>query len=206
MGLLIVALRGAATLKARALKEVWNIAAVIPVEKGTVGGGQQHQKQSVPKQHHRKLECHGSSISDDVSLEGESNFLGICSQELLARGTELLKRTREGAVLVIISLVNDLLFKSSTYIDVVHFINRCTALEGCISVHQQDGPGKNDCTLKLVLVSKFWPWLLICGVAVRLQVMLKMKSRHVAGTITKKKKSEWKKQNDSISHHIVAVY
>jgi hypothetical protein len=107
MGLLIVALRGAATLKARALKEVWNIAAVIPVEKGTVGGGQQHQKQSVPKQHHRKLECHGSSISDDVSLEGESNFLGICSQELLARGTELLKRTREGAVLVIISLVND---------------------------------------------------------------------------------------------------
>jgi hypothetical protein len=113
MGLLIVALRGAATLKARALKEVWNIAAVIPVEKGTVGGGQQHQKQSVPKQHHRRLECHGRSISDDVSLEGGSNFLGICSQELLARGTELLKRTREGAVLVIISLINDLLFKSS---------------------------------------------------------------------------------------------
>ena len=35
-----VALRGAATLKARALKEVWNIAAVIPVDKGLgVGGG-----------------------------------------------------------------------------------------------------------------------------------------------------------------------
>ncbi|KAI4984736.1 hypothetical protein ZWY2020_017366 [Hordeum vulgare] len=33
------ALRGAATLRARALKEVWNIAAVIPVEKGTMGGG-----------------------------------------------------------------------------------------------------------------------------------------------------------------------
>ncbi|KAK2997569.1 hypothetical protein RJ639_026441, partial [Escallonia herrerae] len=34
------ALRGAATLKARALKEVWDIAAVIPVEKGArVGGG-----------------------------------------------------------------------------------------------------------------------------------------------------------------------
>ncbi|PSS16004.1 VAN3-binding protein [Actinidia chinensis var. chinensis] len=37
------ALHGAATLKARALKEVWNIAAVIPVEKGmagmTVNGG-----------------------------------------------------------------------------------------------------------------------------------------------------------------------
>jgi hypothetical protein len=96
--LLVVALRGAATLKARALKEVWNIAAVIPVEKGTVGGGGHHQKHGAPKQqqqHHRKLESNGSSISD-VSLEEENNFLGICSQELLARGTDLLKRTRKG--------------------------------------------------------------------------------------------------------------
>jgi len=83
-------------LKARALKEVWNIAAVIPVEKGTVGGGGHHQKHGAPKQQHRKLESNGSSISDDVSLEEENNFLGICSQELLARGTELLKRTRKG--------------------------------------------------------------------------------------------------------------
>ena len=39
------ALRGPATLRARALKEVWNVAAVIPVEKGTVagGGGGHHQ-------------------------------------------------------------------------------------------------------------------------------------------------------------------
>ncbi|GJN23994.1 hypothetical protein PR202_gb11698 [Eleusine coracana subsp. coracana] len=124
------ALRGAATLKARALKEVWNIAAVIPVEKGTVGGGH-HQKQTVPKQH-RKLESNGSSISDDVSLEEESNFLGICSQELLARGTELLKRTRKGALHWKVVSV---------------YINRMGL------------------------------------------VMLKMKSRHVAGTITKKKKS-----------------
>ncbi|TVU04149.1 hypothetical protein EJB05_50286 [Eragrostis curvula] len=124
------ALRGAATLKARALKEVWNIAAVIPVEKGTVGGGN-HQKQSVLKQH-RKLESSGSSISDDISLEEESNFLGICSQELLARGTELLKRTRKG---------------------VLHW--------------------------KVVSV-----YINRMGL-----VMLKMKSRHVAGTITKKKKS-----------------
>jgi hypothetical protein len=81
-------------LKARTLKEVWNIAAVIPVEKGTVGGGH-HQKQQ--QQQHRKLGSNGSSVSDDISLEEESNFLGICSQELLARGTELLKRTRKGA-------------------------------------------------------------------------------------------------------------
>jgi hypothetical protein len=69
------------------------------VEKGTVGGGGHHQKHGAPKQqqhhHHRKLESNGSSISD-VSLEEENNFLGICSQELLARGTELLKRTRKG--------------------------------------------------------------------------------------------------------------
>ncbi|CAM8911795.1 unnamed protein product [Rhodiola kirilowii] len=81
------ALRGAATLKARALKEVWNIAAVTPVEKG---------------------------------------------RELLARGSDLLKRTRNG----------DLHWKIvSVYIN---------------------GTG---------------------------QVMLKMKSRHAAGTITKKKKN-----------------
>uniref|UniRef100_A0A0D9VWM3 PH domain-containing protein n=1 Tax=Leersia perrieri TaxID=77586 RepID=A0A0D9VWM3_9ORYZ len=124
------ALRGAATLKARALKEVWNIAAVIPVEKGTVGGGH-HHKQNVQKQH-RKLESNGSSISDDLSLEEENNFLGICSQELLARGTELLKRTRKGALHWKVVSV---------------YINRMGL------------------------------------------VALKMKSRHVAGTITKKKKS-----------------
>ncbi|CAD6205904.1 unnamed protein product [Miscanthus lutarioriparius] len=126
------ALRGAATLKARALKEVWNIAAVIPVEKGGVGGGGHHQKHGAPKQqHHRKMESNGSSISD-VSLEEENNFLGICSQELLARGTELLKRTRKG---------------------ILHW--------------------------KVVSV-----YINRMGL-----VMVKMKSRHVAGTITKKKKS-----------------
>ncbi|XVF66625.1 hypothetical protein PTKIN_Ptkin10aG0051900 [Pterospermum kingtungense] len=73
------ALRGAATLKARTLKEVWNIAAVIPVDKG--GGN-------------------GSNGSSNGSFSGElvpeENFLGICSRELLARGCELLKRTRKG--------------------------------------------------------------------------------------------------------------
>nr|BAK05819.1 predicted protein [Hordeum vulgare subsp. vulgare] len=129
------ALRGAATLRARALKEVWNIAAVIPVEKGTMGGGGggggggHHHKQNVQKQH-RKLESNGSSISD-LSLEEENNFLGVCSQEFLVRGTELLKRTRKGALHWKVVSV---------------YINR------------------------MGLVS------------------LKMKSRHVAGTITKKKK------------------
>ncbi|GLT99562.1 hypothetical protein SLE2022_169960 [Rubroshorea leprosula] len=109
------ALRGAATLKARALKDVWNIAAVIPVEKG--GGN---------------VSNGSSNGSFSGELVPEENFLGICSRELLARGCELLKRTRKG----------DLHWKIVSV-----YINRMN------------------------------------------QVMLKMKSRHVAGTITKKKKN-----------------
>lgn len=115
------ALRGAATLKARALKEVWNIASVIPMEKGmgVVNSGNG-----------------GSNGSSNGSFSGElvpeENFLGICSRELLARGGELLKRTRKG----------DLHWKIVSV-----YINRMG------------------------------------------QVMLKMKSRHVAGTLTKKKKN-----------------
>ncbi|XP_019180812.1 PREDICTED: VAN3-binding protein-like [Ipomoea nil] len=110
------ALRGAATLRARALKEVWNVAAVIPVDKGFVGGGGSN----------------GSNGSSSGELAPEENFLGICSRELLARGAELLKRTRKG----------DLHWKIVSV-----YINRLG------------------------------------------QVVLKMKSRHVAGTITKKKKN-----------------
>uniref|UniRef100_A0A7N0VJR1 VAN3-binding protein n=1 Tax=Kalanchoe fedtschenkoi TaxID=63787 RepID=A0A7N0VJR1_KALFE len=114
------ALRGAATLKARALKEVWNIAAVIPVDKGlNVGTGV-------------SINNGGSNTSDSGELPPEESFLGICSRELLARGSELLKRTRDG----------DLHWKIVSV-----YINRTG------------------------------------------QVMLKMKSRHVAGTITKKKKN-----------------
>ncbi|XVF20651.1 hypothetical protein REPUB_Repub12eG0019800 [Reevesia pubescens] len=54
-------------------------AAVIPMDKG--GGN-------------------GSNGSSNGSFSGElvpeDNFLGICSRELLARGCELLKRTRKG--------------------------------------------------------------------------------------------------------------
>ncbi|KAL4296269.1 hypothetical protein GQ457_12G003680 [Hibiscus cannabinus] len=111
------ALRGAAILKARALKEVWNIAAVIPMDKG--GGN-----------------ANGSNGSSNGGFSGEllpdENFLGICSRELLAKGCELLKRTRKG----------DLHWKIVSV-----YINRMN------------------------------------------QVILKMKSRHVAGTITKKKKN-----------------
>ncbi|TKY53763.1 VAN3-binding protein [Spatholobus suberectus] len=113
------ALRGAATLKARVLKEVWNIAAVIPVEKNLGGGGGNSSNSSS-----------NSSFSGEIVQE--ENFLGICSRELLARGCELLKRTRTG----------ELHWKIVSV-----YINRMN------------------------------------------QVMVKMKSRHVAGTITKKKKN-----------------
>ncbi|KAJ7006182.1 VAN3-binding protein-like isoform X1 [Populus alba x Populus x berolinensis] len=112
------ALRGAATLKARALKDVLNVAAVIPMERG-IGiygvGNYVH---------------HNRSYSGEIS-NGE-NFSGACSVEFLARGSELLKRTRQG----------DLHWKIVS-----------------VYIHRTG------------------------------QVMLKMKSRHIAGTITKKKKS-----------------
>lgn len=93
------------------------MAAVIPVEKGAVGGGggggQHHQHgghkhDGQPKHHHhhqqqqqREVESSNSSsscFSDELLLGEENNFLGICTQDLLARGTELLKRTRKGSL------------------------------------------------------------------------------------------------------------
>ncbi|KAK3193723.1 hypothetical protein Dsin_025033 [Dipteronia sinensis] len=116
------ALRGAATLKARALKEVLNVAAVLPVERGTgvsINGGKLANTKNLNRNYSEEL------------ASGE-DFLSSCSQELLAKGVELLKRTRKG----------DLHWK-------------------IVSVY----------------ISKTG------------QVMLKMKSKHVAGTITKKKKN-----------------
>ncbi|KAK4492513.1 hypothetical protein RD792_003324 [Penstemon davidsonii] len=76
------ALRGVATLKARALKEVWNVAAAIPIEKGiSLGTGNNSSN---------------SSGSFGEELVPEENFLAACNQEMLARGGELLKRTRTG--------------------------------------------------------------------------------------------------------------
>ncbi|KAL8214968.1 hypothetical protein R6Q57_004417 [Mikania cordata] len=109
------ALRGAATLKARALKEVWNIAAVIPVERGL-----------------KESKSQGKNSGYCEQIPSEENFLGLCNQELLARGSELLKRTRNG----------DLHWKIVS-----------------VYIHRTG------------------------------QVMLKMKSKYVGSTITKKKKN-----------------
>ncbi|XP_051152773.1 VAN3-binding protein-like [Andrographis paniculata] len=107
------ALRGVATLKARALKEASNVASTILEDKMTSNNG-----------------CSNDNLNEKFA-SGEK-FLGICSRELLAGGGELLKRTRKG----------DLHWK-------------------IVSVY----------------INKLG------------QVMLKMKSRHVAGTVTKKKKN-----------------
>ncbi|XVF71870.1 hypothetical protein PTKIN_Ptkin12aG0074300 [Pterospermum kingtungense] len=113
------ALRGAATLKARALREVWNIAAVLPAEKGIGVGSCAKGNNGLSSQNY------------SGELAPAENFLTTCSQEL-ARGSELLKRTRKG-----------------------------------------------DLHWKVVSVS-----MNKAG-----QVILKMKSKHVAGTFTKRKKN-----------------
>jgi hypothetical protein len=81
---LYAALRGAATLKARTLKEVWNIAAVTPVDRGMGIGLCGNGNNGHPS---------GSSSGELAPVE---NFLGNNGLDLLARGSELLKRTREG--------------------------------------------------------------------------------------------------------------
>ncbi|GMH25791.1 hypothetical protein Nepgr_027634 [Nepenthes gracilis] len=110
------ALRGAATMKARTAKEMCNIAAVLPMERG-LGMGMGMKTDSYTFQ--------------TGELFAKQDFFSLCSERLLAGGGELLKRTRTG----------ELHWKRvSVYI--------------------------NDLD----------------------QVVLKMKSRRVAGTLTKKKK------------------
>lgn len=95
------ALRGVATLKARAMKEVWNIASVIPMDKGlTSTGGCSNVNGS-----------NGSSSSNHSGeLIQQENFLGTCSREWLARGCELLKCTRKGKQNFIFFLFTSLKF------------------------------------------------------------------------------------------------
>ncbi|KAG8389307.1 hypothetical protein BUALT_Bualt02G0215800 [Buddleja alternifolia] len=114
------ALRGVATLKARVLKEVWNVAAAIPIERGlSLGAGNINNSSN-----------NSGSYSEEVVPE--ENFLAVCNQEMLARGSELLKRTRKG----------DLHWKIVS-----------------VYIHRSGN------------------------------VMLKMKSKHVGNTFTKKKKN-----------------
>lgn len=122
--IICAALRGVATLKARAMKEVWNIASVIPMDKGITSTG------GCSNVHN------GSNGSSSSSHSGEltqpENFLGTCSREWLARGCELLKRTRKGKtmsciVYILVLLSNDfvLLFTGDLHWKIVSvYINK----------------------------------------------------------------------------------
>lgn len=70
------------------MKEVLNIAAVLPVERGSAEG---------------PIGAKGNKGHLNHSFSGElspgEDFLSACSQELLAKGAELLKRTRKGILI-----------------------------------------------------------------------------------------------------------
>ncbi|KAA0049333.1 VAN3-binding protein-like [Cucumis melo var. makuwa] len=136
------ALRGAATLKSRAMKDLWNAAPVIPIEKGIGGSssiGYNNDNNHgnfnniiMNQKFSGELGPVGAAYESDLQIQRGDNFFNVCYRGLLANGCELLKRTRNG----------DLHWKLVSV-----YINRMN------------------------------------------QVVVKMKSRHVAGTITKKKKN-----------------
>ncbi|XP_038882000.1 VAN3-binding protein isoform X2 [Benincasa hispida] len=135
------ALRGAATLKSRAMRDVWNAATVIPTEKGigaSLSGGYCDSVHGnfnniiVNPEFSGEFGPVAATYESNLQIQRQDNFLTVCHRALLANGCELLKRTRNG----------DLHWKLVSV-----YINRTN------------------------------------------QVVVKMKSRHVAGTITKKKKN-----------------
>jgi len=72
------------------MKDIWNSAAVTPLEKG-MGGipicGKGNNINNI-----------NNSTSDSGEIVNADGFIGSCSQELLAKGSELLKRTRNGTL------------------------------------------------------------------------------------------------------------
>ena len=85
----LTALRAASTLKARTMKDVWNVATVTPLDKAQARQNGHQQDWSSRNGAAKKNFCNEVANMDD-------NFLGLCSRELLSQGAELLKRTRKG--------------------------------------------------------------------------------------------------------------
>lgn len=111
------ALRGAATLKARALKEVWNIATVTPLERGIGGIGLCGKSIN--------SNTSNTSTSDSGEVFNGENFLGACSQELIAKGSELLKRTRKGNINHQYAASTNSFFLSFAKMSKLHFGDKC---------------------------------------------------------------------------------
>lgn len=83
------------------MKEMWNIASVIPVEKG-IGLG-------VCGKSNNNCHPNGSSFSGDLCPAAADSIPVFFNQDILARGSELLKRTRKGndtsiSILILFSL------------------------------------------------------------------------------------------------------
>lgn len=79
-------------MKARALKEVWNIAAVTPLQKemgSTTTCGKLNNMNSITNR-----------INDNGENVNEETVQSPCTEEFLARGSELLKRTRNGTIAI----------------------------------------------------------------------------------------------------------
>lgn len=103
--LVFVALRGAATLKSRGMKEVWNAAAIIPAEKGigasSSGITNTNTIINIADNSNNNNIVLDRNFSGElqrglVQLPREDNLQSLCFRGLLANGCELLKRTRNG--------------------------------------------------------------------------------------------------------------
>lgn len=101
----IVALRGAATLKSRAMKDVWNAAAVISAEKGVGAsssggyGDSNHRNFNniiVNQKFGEEVGPVVAAYESNLQIQRQDNFLTVCYRGLLTNGCELLKRTRNG--------------------------------------------------------------------------------------------------------------
>ncbi|KAL3640029.1 hypothetical protein CASFOL_014997 [Castilleja foliolosa] len=91
------ALRGVATLKARALKEVWNVAAAIPIEKGLSNTGTVPSANSrlSPLPHEPADYDRGATV--DIPLDSAQDFK---KKEKELQAKEQVKGCRDGFVAV----------------------------------------------------------------------------------------------------------
>lgn len=160
------ALRAAATLRARALREAWNIAAVIPVEKGGVCS-QFDKTCRVQKQQRSPTAAAvsgGSGLNDELQPQ-EEDFQGIYSLEFLARGAELLKRTRKGKIFTSFDQcrVGFVLILSFFCYSLFRF----SSLEARLRLCQQDEPGfhpffANSVITEIVLLNSLSLLVALC--------------------------------------------
>ena len=168
-------------MKARALKEVWNFAAVLPLDKGPTSPFGLQERHSL----------HHAITNDSINQHPFTNellpedFLAICSQQFLSQGANLLKRTRKGCI----SLSRHLSISNFNVYFCISGALHWKNVSFCIN-------SANKVELPLVELSLTRARVfqrLTRFLCLLLQVVLKMKSRYAAGTIAKKKKCKYEK-------------